>query len=411
MSGHFDRSETRPWKTREAAMFRDFKAVISITKANAAAVRRQTRGIDIAQIKRCADLARIPVLRQAQLSQMIADEPPYGGRLASRPGLMRHLLIRTAAGHSRDWWNAARAMHAAGFVKGDIILNCASYHMRSDGHMVEGGAAEIECSVIPAGSARIDRHLDAIHQLKPTAYCGRPGGLRRILEAASAANADVSSIKKALVFGAPLSTHFRREAAARGIQIRQAYAHAEAGIIAFETSGPGGGVNEGMIVNEGLILEIVRQGTDIPAAPGEVGEIVVTRLNVDFPLLRFGTGDLSRILPGPSPCGRTNLRILGWMGRAEETAQFHDRTVLPSQVLEMGAKFACIARMRLVLRGDARSGESILRVEGPKNDPSLPADLRASMKAVFGFEAQVDIVNPGTLPKDGKLIADERLRA
>ena len=410
MLDQFDRNETRSWKTREAVTFRDFKAIISIAKSHASLLRKQMRGVDIARIKRREDLAQVPVIRRADLAHATASEPPYGGVLASRPGFMRHLLPTSAAGHARDWWNAARAMHAAGFAKNDIILNCASYHMNYGGHLVDSGASSLGCAVIPAGPAETDRLLEAIRRHTPNAYCGKPGVLRRILEQAAATNIDISLLKKALVFGAPLSTHFRRECEARGLRVRHAYTCPEIGVVAFETSALDGGFNEGMIVNEGVILEIVHPDTNEPVTPGQVGEIVVTRLNVDFPLLRFGTGDLSRIISGASPCGRTNTRIQGWMGRVEETVRFRDQ-VLPSQVLAMGARHACVQQMRLVFSGDAHKEESILRVEGPDDDPQLPINLKATMKSVLGFEARIDIVRPGMLPRDGKLIADERPRA
>ncbi len=409
MTDYFDRNETRPRKTREAAIFRDFKAILSITRPHASALRKQTRDIDITRVRRCEDLARIPVVRGAQIAQMISEDPPYGGRLASRSGFMRHLFFRAASGHGRDWWHAARAMHAADFVKGDIVLNCASYHMAHGGHMVESGAAELGCAVIPAGSGKVDRQLHAIHQLKPTAFCGKPGLLRRILETAAEKNFDVSSIRKALVFGAPLSTHFRREALARGVVVRQAYTTSETGIVAYETSLPDGSLNKGMIVNEGLIVEIVAPGTSEPVRRGDIGEVVVTRLNVDFPILRVGTGDLSREIEGPSPCGRTNMRIEGWMGRVDDVARVGERQIFPSQIIEMSDRHACVGRMRLVLGEKGGRVDPTLCVEGPGDDEQLRARLRATISEVLGFEARVDIVGPGTLPDDGRLIVDERV--
>ena len=411
MSGHYDRNEARARKSRESALFRDFKAILSLTRSHAPALRRQTRDVNIAAIRRGEDLARVPVLRGAQIARMVADDPPFGGRLATRPGFMRQLFFGTASGHSRDWWNAARAMHAAGFVRGDIVLNCASYHMRTGGHMIEGGAMELGCCVIPAGSSKTGRHLEAIRTLRPTGFCGKPGALRKILERADAEKIDVSSIRKALVFGAPLSSHFRREAAARGIVVRQAYTTPDAGIVAFETSKPDGSLNEGMIVNEGVFVEIVRLGGDAPVGPDEVGEIVVTRLNVDLPVLRVGTGDLSRVLAGPSPCGRTNLRIAGWMGRVEDAARIGERRICPSQILAMNDRHACVKRMLLVVNGEGTPADTTLRVEGPRDDPQLPINLRATMQSVLGFEARVDIVGPGALGDGARLIVDERVHA
>ena len=411
MSEIFDRYETRPMKTREAAFFREFKAIISIARSNAHALREQTRGVDLAKIKRFEDLAVIPVLRDPHRARLRAGEPLYNGCLASRPGFMHHLFLNAAAGATRDWWNAARAMHAADFCKGEIILNCASFHFSNGGHMIDGAARELGCASIPAGPDNVMKQIEAIGAASPVGYCGKPGGLRRILDSATAAKRDVSSLKKAFVFGAPLSTHFRREAATRNIRIRQAYTTPEAGVIAYETSAPDGALVGGMVVNENVIVEIVKPGGAEPAAPGEIGEIVITRLNVDFPLLRFGTGDLSRIIPGPSPCGRTNMRIEGWMGHADETTRFNDRIVLPSQVIDIGERHPCVQRVCLVLGNQTPGGEPVLKVEGPQNDPQLPFNLRATMKSVLGFEGRIDIVCPGTLPDDGRLIADERVLA
>lgn len=410
MSDHFDRSETRPWKTREAAMFRDFKAIVSLTKAHAPTVRAQTRGVDISKIKHLNDLVNIPVTRYAQRTRLCADAAPYGGYLASRPGSMQQLFLNAAAGHSRDWWSAARALHAAGFVKSDIILNCASYHFSTSGHMIDGAARECGCASIPAGPDSGELQLEALRLIRPNAYCGKPGVLRRLLERAAVGNYDLATLKKALVFGAPLSTHFRKDAEARGVRVRQAYTTPEAGVIAYETSRPDGCLNEGMIVNEGLIVEIVKPGTDTHVKPGEIGEVVISRLNADFPLLRLSTGDLSRVIPGPSPCGRTNLRIQGWMGRVEETARFQDKTVYPSQILEMGARHACVRKMQLVFSNAGNRDDSVLRVEGPNDDPQFPINLNSTMRNVLGFEARIDIVAPGALRNDRKLIFDQRAR-
>ena len=407
MSDYFDRSETRSAKSREAALFREFRPIVSMAKNHAFGLRKQIRSIDISRIKSYQDLARVPTVRKADLMQAVCDEPPYAGVNAARIGAMRHVLAHVATGRGRDWWVASRAMHAAQFKSNDVVLNCGSYHLQASGHMVAEAADSLGCATIAAGPSDVDAHLYCISRFKPAAYCGKPGALRRIVERAGVTNHDISSLTKALVFGAPLSTHFRRQCEARGLRIRQAYFVPEVGVVAYETSAPDGTTCEGMIVNEGVIVEILDPVTEQSVAVGEIGEVTITRLNHDFPVLRMRTGDLSRVIAGVSPCGRTNLRIQGWMGRVEEVVRYKDRMVCPSLVLAMRARHACVRGMRLVVSG---SDDIILRAEGTKDDPQLPIKLRTTMQSVLGFEARIDIVPPGVLPRDGKLIVDERAR-
>jgi phenylacetate-CoA ligase len=411
MSEHYDRYETRPQKSRESALLRDLKAIVSVAKPRAAGLRKQIRGINIAEIKRREDLARIPVLRKPDLHQMQADEPPFGGLVATRASGLRHVLIDCVEGQARDWWGAARALCAAGFRRGDLILNCFSYHLSSTGHIIDSGAAALGCAVIPAGQSRIERQLEAIHALKPQGYCGKPAFLKQLLDRATEVNCDVSSITRALVFGAPLDAQLRQDIEARGIHLRQAYATSDLGIIAYETDTPEGGLNAGMVLNENLILEIVKPGTDIPVAAGEVGEVVVTRLNLDYPLLRFATGDLSMMLPGASPCGRTNLRIRGWMGRVEDAAQVDEKLLLPAHVMQIADRHECLSRLRMTIMRDHTRDRVLLHAETSNADTSLHARLGASVQAVTGMGAEIEIVAPGTLPSDGKLIVDERTKA
>jgi phenylacetate-CoA ligase len=302
-------------------------------------------------------------------------------------------------------------MHAAGFARGDVILNSFSYHLSAAGHMVESGAQMLGCAVIPAGSASIERQLEVIEALQPNAFCGKAGFLDLLLQKAAELRKDVSSIKKAFVFGAPLSQHLRASIEARGVHVRQGYATSIHGLIAYETDAPHGGVNEGMVVNEGVILEIVHPGAHEPVAAGQIGEIVVTRLNLDCPILRCSTGDLSMIMPDASPCGRTNIRIKGWLGRADQAALIADRTVLPSQVLAIGARHAAVQRLRLVLRHENAREALLLRAEAPRENAALASELGASLKDETGLEGAVEIVPLGALPDDGKLIVDERALA
>jgi phenylacetate-CoA ligase len=277
--------------------------------------------------------------------------------------------------------------------------------------MIHDAAERLRCAVYAAGPDDTDRQIAAIERFRATAYCGKLGVLRRIVERAAVTGRDISTLKKALVFGGPMSTHFRRECEGRGLRIRQAWVTPEIGVIAYETDAPDGRVNEGMIVNEGVHVEILDPETDGPARPGAVGEVVLTRPSVDFPVLRMRTGDLSRFIREPSPCGRSNIRIQGWMGRVEEMTTWRNVRVLPSHVLDMRARHACCRNMKLFVTGDREAAEIVLRVEGPKDDPQLPVNLRATMQNVLGFEAKIDICDLGALPRDGRLIVDERRAA
>jgi phenylacetate-CoA ligase len=374
-------------------------------------LRRLIRAAKITEFRGKEELAQFPVMRGDDMKRMRDLDPPFGGLNATRPGLLRRLFPHVLEGHAKDWWGCARGMHAAGFARGDVILNSFSYHMSAAGHMVESGAQMLGCAVIPAGSASIERQLDAIEALQPNAFCGKAAFLDLLLQKAAELRKDVSCIKKAFVFGAPLSQHLRARIEARGVHLRQGYATSALGLIAYETDDANGAVNDGMVVNEGLILEIVRPGAHTPVAAGDVGEIVVTRLNLDCPMLRFSTGDLSMIMPAASPCGRTNIRIKGWLGRADQAATMADRTLLPSQVIDIGARHAAVNRLRLVLRHENAREALLLRAEAPRGNDGLAHDLGASLRDVTGLDGAVEIVALGALPDDGKLIVDERTPA
>ncbi len=411
MPDFMDRLETRAVKSRELALYRDLKAIIAVAKPRAPGLRRLMRMAKIVEFRGKDELAKFPVLRGRDMALLREQEPPFGGLNATRPGLLRRLFPNVLEGHAKDWWGAARAMHAAGFTRGDIILNCFSYHLSSAGHMVESGAQVLGCAVIPAGSSSIERQLDAIEALQPNAFCGKAAFLDLLLQKAAELRRDISSIKKAFVFGAPLSQHLRASIEGRGVRVRQGFATSMLGVIAYETDDADGVLNEGMIVNEGVILEIVRPGADEPVATGEIGEVVVTRLNLDCPMLRYSTGDLSRIIPEVSPCGRTNIRIKGWLGRADQAALMADRTLLPSQVIDIGARHKAVQRLRLVLRSENAKEALLLRAEAPRGAAGLANELGASLRDVTGLEGAVEIVAPGALPDDGKLIVDERALA
>jgi phenylacetate-CoA ligase len=410
---HFDKLEARAPELRERALFKDLRAILRASRPRAAALRKQLQGIKIEEIKTRADLAKIALTRKSDLVQLQADDPPFGGLTAAKASGMRRLLVSPGPifepdGHGKDWWGAARALYAAGIRRGDIVLNTFSYHLTPGGHIMESGAAAIGCPVIPAGPGNTEQQLDAIRHYRPRAYCGTPDFLKIILDKAVELKRDVKSIECALVSGAALPASLRQELEKRGVIVRQCYATAELGVIAYETSTPKGLLNEGMIVNEHIILEIVRPGTGDPVQPGEVGEVVVTRLNKDYPLLRLATGDLSALLPGKSPCGRTQIRIKGWMGRADQTTKVKGMFVHPRQIADVAARHPEIGRARLVVTREKEQDAMALHVECAKAADGMAGAIAETLQAVTKLKGSVVIAKPGSLPNDGKVIADER---
>jgi phenylacetate-CoA ligase len=405
---HYDRQETRSAASRENTLFRDLRGVLKIAKPRAPALRAQLKGVDLESLKTRSDLAAIPVVRKSDLKAMQEETPPFGGLTASRASTLKHLLVSPGPifepeGHAKDWWGAARAFFAAGFRKGDIVINCFSYHLTPGGHIMESGALALGCPVIPAGVGNTDQQVEAIRYLKPAGYAGTPDFLKILLDRARELNSDGSSIKRALVSGAALPGTLRQELKERGVTVYQNYGTADLGVIAYESE-----QSEGLIVNEGLIVEIVRPGTGEPVPIGEVGEVVVTRLNADYPLLRFATGDLSAFLPGTSRCGRTNMQLRGWLGRADQTTKVKGMFVHPSQVAEVQKHHPELIRVRLVVTRKGEQDVMTLRAEAKGTGNGLCEAVGSTLQAVTKLRGAVEVVAPGTLPNDGKVIADER---
>ncbi len=408
MRQNFDRNDSRSQKSREAIFFRTLKTVMAVAKPRAAGWRRLMRDAEIDSISNMDALLRMPVLRQRDVDAMRADDMPYGGLVAPRIGAMRRVSTATPQGQGPDWWNCARALAAIGAVKGDVILNCYSYHLASSGFIIDEGAFELGCAIIAAGNAPIELKLHEANVLKPSVYCGDAEQLAQLLETAEKANCDISSLNKALVFDRYIPAPLRARIEKRGVRLRQALATLDLGVIAYETSLGDGGRNEGMMINEGLKLEIVRPGTNEPAEEGAIGEVVVTRANPDYPMLRLSTGDLSKIIPGPSPCGRTGPRIAGWLGRANEVTQVVDRLIMPGQLLELGARHTCVSRMQMrVDRSEGRDTVT-LRAEGPRDDAQLPVSLKRNLAEILGFNGRIDIIESGVLKDGAPLIVDAR---
>jgi phenylacetate-CoA ligase len=405
---HLDKREVMEPEKRETALFKELRELMAFASTRAPSIRRQLKGIDIRALKDRAALARVPVLRKAELMAMQRDAPPFAGLTTAKPGQLARLMlspgpIADPEGGFMDWWGAARGLAAAGFKKGDVVLNTFSYHFTPGGFIMDSGAQALGCAVIPAGPGNIEQQFEAIRLFRPTAYCGTPDFLKILLDKAAEAGTDVSCIVKAKVSGAAFPPSLQAEIKARGVDAYQSYATADLGIVAYETP-----ARQGLVVNEGLIVEIVRPGSDEPAAAGEVGEVVVTRLNEDYPLLRLGTGDLSKVLDGPSPCGRTNLRLAGWMGRADQRAKVKGMFVDPTQVAALAKRHPELGRLRLVVTRANEQDVMTLRAEAQTADAGLAAKVGETLAAVMKLKGAVELVQPGSLPNDGKVIADER---
>src|ERR1051326_6507935 len=403
----YDALETREHEARERQLFAQLPEAIA-NALRAPGWARQLSGVDPKSVTSRRALAALPVLRKADLKDLQHKDPPFGGFAVTPPGKERRLLMSPGPifepeGHGKDWWGAARALHAAGFRAGDIVHNAFAYHLTPGGFILESGAHALGCAVIPGGVGNTEQQLEAIACLKPSGYTGTPDFLKILLDAAQKLGKDASSLERGLVSGAALPASLRQELGSRGVAVLQCYATADLGLIAYESS-----AREGMIVNETVLVEIVRPGTGDPVADGEVGEVVVTSFNRDYPMIRFATGDLSAVLAGRSPCGRTNLRIKGWMGRADQTTKVKGMFVHPGQVAEIAKRHPELGRLRLAGSRGAAPAVMSLIPQCPGAAEGLDAAGAASLQAVTKLRGRVKLVEPGTLPNDGKIIADER---
>jgi phenylacetate-coenzyme A ligase PaaK-like adenylate-forming protein len=404
---YYDPLETRDAEERERVQCARLPDIIARALA-APGWAKHLAGVDPKTITSRAALAKLPLLRKSELLALQKQTPPFGGFNVTAPGKARRLLMSPGPifepeGAGRDWWGAARALFAAGFRSGDIVHNSFAYHLTPGGFILESGAHALGCAVIPAGPGNTEQQVAAIAHLKPSGYVGTPDFLKILLDAAAKAGTDASYIKRALVSGAALPASLREELGNRGVAVLQCYAIADAGVIAYESP-----AREGMIVNETLMVEIVRPGTGDPVADGEVGEVVVTSFNADYPMIRLATGDLSAVLSGRSPCGRTNMRIKGWMGRADQTAKVKGMFVHPGQVAEVAKRHPELKRVRLAVTRTAEQDAMTLMAECVAPSADFAARVAATLQAVTKLKGEVKLVAPGSLPNDGKVIADER---
>ena len=403
---HFDSLETCDPSHRHANLFSRLPDALRHAM-QAPAYADHLKGINPAAIVSPEALARLPVLRKSELPALHRAKPPFGGFIAAQPGSFGRLFtspgpIFEPESKQADPWRGARALNAAGFQPGDIVLNTFSYHLTPGGFIFDGAARALGCAVIPAGPGNTDQQLELIETYRPAAYTGTPDFLKILLDAAEKAQRDVASIKRALVSGAAFPPSLQAEIKARGIDAYQAYATADLGFIAYESP-----ARDGMIVNEDLILEIVTPGTGDPVASGDVGEIVVTSLNPHHPWIRLALGDLTAALPGRSACGRTNTRIKGWMGRADQATKVKGMFVRPEQIAEIGKRHPELGRLRLVVSRVGESDAMVLKAEAD-GDAALLDAVTATLRGVTKLGGTAELVAPGSLPNDGKVIADER---
>lgn len=404
---YYDNLETRSPEGREAALMAALPGQLAHAKAKAPASAEMLAEVDPDAVTSRAALAQLPVTRKSDLMQRQSPAAPFGG-LAASPLAAAHLFASPGPVYEFEtarpgFWRLERALFAAGFRAGDVVHNCFAYHLTPGGWMLDGAARSLGCAVIPGGVGNAEQQVQAIAHFRPSGYTGTPDFLKVLLDKAVELGADCSSITRALVSGGALFPALRQGYAERGVAVLQCYATADLGLIAYESE-----AREGMILDEGVIVEILRPGTGDPLPDGEVGEVAVTTLNPDYPLIRFATGDLSAVMPGTSPCGRTAPRIRGWMGRADQATKVRGMFVQPAQVAAVLKRHGEIARARLVVTRQGDSDVMTLKCETAGSDAGLSAAVGETLQAACKVKGAVELVAPGSLPNDGKVIDDQR---
>ena len=412
MSNFYDSLEQRDPAVREAALLQALPAQIAHAQTAASAWATILQGVKASDISSRAALAALPVTRKYELlarQQAQRANDVFGGFSALRFGKTMPRVFASPGpiyepeGVGKDYWRMARALYAAGFRAGELIHNCFSYHFTPAGSMMESGAHALGCSVFPGGTGQTEQQLQAMLELRPSGYSGTPSFLKILIEKAAESQTPLPFLSKALVSGEAFPPSLRDWLAERGMTAYQCYATADIGLIAYETS-----AREGLVLDEGVIVEIVRPGTGDPVAEGEVGELVVTTLNADYPLIRFGTGDLTAVLPGQCPTGRTNQRIKGWMGRADQTTKVRGMFVHPGQVDQVVKRFPEVLKARLVVSGEMANDQLHLHVESSQATEALQAAVAQAVRDITKLRAEVVFTTPGSLANDGKVIEDAR---
>jgi phenylacetate-CoA ligase len=420
MTRHYDALETQSPAAREAALMAALPGQVAHAKASSAAFAALLKDVNPAEINSRAALSKLPVVRKTELQELqqaarsgavgaVAAGNVFGGFSAIAYGAAMPRVFASPGpiyepeGTGKDYWRMARAIYAAGFRSGELIHNCFSYHFVPAGSMMETGAHAMGCTVFPGGTGQTEQQVQAMRELQPAGYIGTPSFLKIIVEKALEMGVALPSVTKAMFGGEAYPPSLRDWFTQHGIHGYQCYATADLGLIAYETE-----AREGLVLDEGVIVEIVRPGTGDPVAEGEVGEVVVTTLNPDYPLIRFGTGDLSAVLPGPCPTGRTNTRIKGWMGRADQTTKIRGMFVHAKQVDDIVKRFPEVARARLVITGEMANDVMTLKVETSAAADGLATRIGDTIRDVTKLRGTVEFLQPGSLPNDGKVIEDAR---
>jgi len=410
MSNHYDALETRAPADRATALFAAVKKQVAHAQENTPGYALSLRGLEPDELKDAQDFTQLPLTRKSDIKLLQQQQLPFGGMAAVHEGDLRYIFaspgpIYEPGTQRKDYWRMARAAYAAGFRKGDLIHSAFSYHLTPAGSMVDTAAHALGCAVIPGGVGQTELQLQTIADLQPDGYIGTPSFLRILIEKAQDSGLDISSLRKALVSGEAFPPSTRDFLTQHGVKALQCYATADLGMIAYESS-----PNSGLIIDEGVYLEIVRPGTGECVPDGEVGEVVVTTLNPDYPLIRFATGDLSAIEIGQSDCGRTNRRIKGWLGRADQTAKVRGMFIHPEQVAEVLKRYPQISRMRLVIDWVNEKDQMSLLCETDtaQADTDLPAKIAETLREQCKLRGHVELQATGSLPNDGVVIDDQR---
>lgn len=408
MTDYYDNLETREPDQRAIELIKAVAEQVAHAKIHAPAYKTLLSDVDPATITSPEAIAQLPITRKSELIALQKASRPFGGLAAVRGSDLTYIFaspgpIYEPGSKRKDFWRFSRSLFATGFRPGELIHNCFSYHLTPAGAMVDSGAHAMGCAVIPAGVGQTELQVQTIADLQPDGYVGTPSFLKIILERADELGTDISSLKKALVSGEALPPSLRDGFSKRGVNVLQCYATADLGVIAYESE-----AKDGLIIDESIYLEIVRPGTGEPVADGEVGEVVVTSLNPDYPLIRFATGDLSAIMQGSSPCGRTNRRIKGWMGRADQTAKVRGMFIHPKQISQVMKRHPEISRARLVVDWINESDQMTLQCETDNASEELVTSLANTIREICKVRGEVELLSTGSLPNDGKVIDDIR---
>lgn len=412
MKQFYDEKECQASGEREAKLLAALPSQLTYAKAQCPYYQQLFADLQITSITSRELLATLPITRKSDLIEMQQSKPLFAGVDAASANIGRLFQspgpINDPEGEGNDWWRMGRAFYAAGFRAADKVQNCLSYHLTPGGFIMDSGAKACGCVVIPAGPGQTEQQLNVIENLQPEGFCGTPSFLKILLDKAHQQGRDISSITKALVTGEALPESLRSEISAQGVSVLQAYASADVGLIAYESA-----AQSGLIVAEDIIVEIVRPGSEVPVLPGEVGEVVITNFSADYPLVRFATGDLSVVLPDESPCGRTNMRIKGWLGRADQTAKIKGMFVHPVQIERVLKSHAELAKLRLSISRVNGNDHMLLQCElasavAQDKLAGLVKDIAASLQVASNLNGEVEIVESGSLANDGKIIDDLR---